>query len=331
MKIENATRADIPALVQLWNAALGANWPMTPQLLRQTMQADPTYEESGNFIIREYSQGENASGEGAPIVAWLLCKSMENPPPQLARFQNMGGIGALCVHPNFQRRGLATQLLARAEEYLTARGSRLSTTYFPHHFLPGIPTDCAAALRFFRARGFEIASHESVDLKRDLSDFALPPRVLAAIEANPTVEIRPAQGGESDAIIEMVTREFPGGWPYTTAQHFARGDKASDVIIAVENGEVIGFCLTADFHSRWLLPGVYWHELLGEKYGGLGPIGIAKEHRKRGLGLALCAVAVQDLKNRGVETMAIDWTGLVDFYGALGFKVWKSYVSASKK
>ena len=331
MKIETATRADIPALTKLWNIAMGANWPMTQQLLRQTMECDPTYEESGNFIIREYSQDENASSEDAPIAAWLVCKSMKNPPPNLARFQNMGGIGALCVHPNFQRRGLATQLLARAEEHLTARDSRLSATYFPHHFLPGIPTDCAAALQFFAKNGYEIASHESVDLKRDLSDFQLSPRVLAALAENPTVEIRPSREDESDAIIEMVTREFPGGWPYTTAQHFARDDKASDVIIAVENGEVIGFCLTADFRSRWLLPGVYWHELLGEKYGGLGPIGIAKKHRKRGLGLALCAVAVQDLKNRGVETMAIDWTGLVDFYGALGFKVWKSYVAASKK
>lgn len=331
MRIETATRADLPALVQLWNAAMDSDWPMTEQLLRQTMECDPTYEAGGNFIIREYSQGENASSENAPMIAWLLCKSMQNPPPELARFRNMGGIGALCVHPERQRRGLATQLLQRAEEYLMARGARLSATYFPHHFLPGIPTDCTAALQFFRKHSYEIASHESVDLKRDLSDFELPPRVLAALEKNPTVEIRPAREDESDAIVEMVSREFPGGWPYTMAQHFARGDKASDVIVAVENGAVIGFCLTADFRSRWLLPSVYWHELLGEKYGGLGPIGVAKEHRKRGLGLALCAVAVQDLKNRGVATMAIDWTGLVDFYGALGFKVWKSYVAANKK
>jgi hypothetical protein len=48
------------------------------------------------------------------------------------------------------------------------------------------------------------------------------------------------------------------------------------------------------------------------------------------LGLALCAVAVDDLKRRGVEQMAIDWTTLIAFYEQLGFSVWKRYLIASK-
>jgi GNAT superfamily N-acetyltransferase len=150
------------------------------------------------------------------------------------------------------------------------------------------------------------------------------------MQANPTVELRPAHEDEKDALIAMVEREFPGGWPYSTHGHFARGGAASDIIIASENNEVIGFCHTADFNSSWLLPGTYWYPLLGSRYGGLGPIGIAKEHRKRGLGLALCAVAVDYLKQRGVERMAIDWTTLVAFYEQLGFAVWKRYLMASK-
>jgi predicted N-acetyltransferase YhbS len=65
--------------------------------------------------------------------------------------------------------------------------------------------------------------------------------------------------------------------------------------------------------------------LLGKFYGGLGPLGIAKAHRKRGLGLAIVALAVEDLKKRGVQRMCIDWTTLTDFYGKLGFEVWKRY------
>ncbi|MBV9470986.1 MAG: hypothetical protein JOZ57_17250, partial [Abitibacteriaceae bacterium] len=65
--------------------------------------------------------------------------------------------------------------------------------------------------------------------------------------------------------------------------------------------------------------------------GGLGPVGMAAAHRKRGLGLAITAMAVWNLKQRGVRQMAIDWTSLVDFYGKLGFSVWKRYLQAEQK
>jgi ribosomal protein S18 acetylase RimI-like enzyme len=318
-KIEPATSDDIPALVELWNAAFGPQWPLTERLLRQTIEGDPYYEPQGNLVTRD----------GNRIIGWILCKSMQNVGPEIARFANRGGIGALCVHPDVQRRGLGTQLLDAAEAHLRAHGSALSTLYFPHHLLPGIPAECEAAIALFRRRGYT-GFNECVDLWRDLADFQIPSKARAAIEANPNVELRPAREDEKEALISMVEREFPGGWPYSTRGHFVRGGAASDIIIASENNEVIGFCHTANFNSPWLLPGTYWHPILGSRYGGLGPIGIAKEHRKRGLGLALCAVAVEDLKRRGVGQMAIDWTTLIAFYEQLGFSVWKRYLLASK-
>jgi predicted N-acetyltransferase YhbS len=98
------------------------------------------------------------------------------------------------------------------------------------------------------------------------------------------------------------------------------------MVIAMEDGEVIGFCHTADSRSQRLISSTYWHPLLGENFGGLGPIGVAKAQRKRGLGLALCAAAVENIRQRGATAMGIDWTTLVDFYGQLGFDVWKTYV-----
>jgi hypothetical protein len=57
---------------------------------------------------------------------------------------------------------------------------------------------------------------------------------------------------------------------------------------------------------------------------------LGKAQRKRGLGLALTAIAVADLKKRGVEKMAIDWTNLIAFYEQLGFRVWKRYWQGEK-
>jgi predicted N-acetyltransferase YhbS len=319
IEYSHAARADVPAIVELWNAAFGPNFPLTERLFLQTVEGDPFYETEGTFLARD----------GEKIVGYVLSKTMRNAGPERGRFQGRGGIGALCVHPDYQQRGLGTELLNRAEEYLASHGSPLTTLYYPHHLLPGIPDESTPARALFEKRGYT-NWRECVDLTRDLADFELPEKVLRALQQNPTVEIRPARESESTPIIEMVAREFPGGWTYSTKSHFTRKGKASDIIVAVENGEVIGFCHTADFNSNWLLPSTYWFPLLGEKFGGLGPVGLAKEHRKRGLGLALTALAVEDLKNRGVEKMGIDWTNLVAFYEQLGFQVWKKYWQCEK-
>ena len=319
MEYSHATGADVTAIVELWNAAFSPNFPLTERLLLQTVECDPFYEPEGTWLARE----------GEKIIGYVLSKTMKNAGPELGRFQGRGGIGVLCVHPEYQRRGIGSQLLGRAEDYLLAHGSPVTTLYYPHHILPGIPEECVAARKLFEKRGYT-NWRECADLVRELDDFQLPEKVLRALELNPNVEIRPAREDESTAVIEFVAREFPGGWTYSTRNHFAQKGKASDIIIAVEKGEVIGFCHTADWNSNWLLPSTYWFPLLGDKYGGLGPVGLAKEQRKRGLGLALTAMAVEDLKRRGVERMAIDWTNLIAFYEQLGFRVWKKYWQAEK-
>lgn len=321
MSIEysHAARADVPQIVELWNTSFGPNFPLTEKLLLQTVEADPFYETAGTWLARD----------GEKVIGYVLSKTMKNAGPELGRFQGRGGIGALCVHPDFQKRGIGTELLNRAEEYLRENGSPVTTLYYPHHILPGVPEECSAARVLLEKRGYT-NWRECADLKRDLRDFQIPEKVRRALEQNPNVEVRPARDDESTRVIEFVEREFPGGWTYSTKNHFARGGAAHDIIVALENEEVIGFCHTADFHSNWLMPNTYWFPLLGEKYGGLGPVGLGKAQRKRGLGLALTALAVENLKNRGVQTMAIDWTNLVAFYEQLGFEVWKKYWQAEK-
>lgn len=318
ISLESASLQAIPQLVALWNDAF-ANWPLTERLLRQTLENDPFHEPEGHFVARD---------NGA-IIGWALCKSNRKVGPELERFQNRGGIGALCVHPQYQRRGIGTQLLQACETYLQSNGSPLTTLYFPHHLLPGIPADSASGLAFFKKHGYE-GFTPCVDLWRELSTYELPAKAVVALAKNPTVEVRRARNEEANRVLDFVSREFPGGWTYSIKTHFARGGQASDIVVSVEDSEVIGFCHTTDWRNDWLLSNVYWHPLLGEHFGGLGPIGIGAEHRKRGLGLALCAVAVEELKRAGVETMAIDWTTLIDFYGQMGFTVWKTYLQGEK-
>ena len=178
---------NIEELVALWHLSLGADWPLTQQLLRQTMQHDPYYEREGCFIARDETRGD-----GEKIVGWVLSKTMKNAGPEVGRFQGRGGIGALCVHPDYRRQGIASALLDRAESHLTGNGIAPCTLYYPHHLLPGIPIECHAAITLFKRRGYG-EWKECVDLKRDLTDYQIPAKARAAIENNPTVELRPAR------------------------------------------------------------------------------------------------------------------------------------------
>jgi GNAT superfamily N-acetyltransferase len=323
LQFSHPTPSDIPALAQLWNVAMPPEFPLTERLLRQSMQDDPWYESEGCWIVRDKDA----------IIGWVMVKSMREAGPEVGRFQNRGGIGALCVHPDYQRRGIGSELLGRAETFLSAHNSPATLLYFPYHLLPGIPDSCVTAIAFFEKHGYGNWKEE-FDLHRNLSNYQIPDKALSALQNNPSVEIRPARDDEATKVINFVAREFPGPWTYTTRQHFLNGGFPHDVIIIVDNMEdnsIIGFCHTGDFHSLKLIPSTYWFPALGPRFGGLGPIGIAKAHRKRGLGLALCAVAVNDLKGRGVEEMAIDWTTLRDFYGQMGFEVWKRYLQGERK
>ena len=328
IQIEVARTEDFSQLLAVWNQSFDAKWPLTEQLLRQSF-ASEFHESAGVFVARDLEHRVLDVAKTSNIVGWIWARSNKLVGKELGRFQDRGGIGALCVLPPFQRRGIATQLCDTAENYLSANNSPLTTLIYPAHLLPGVPLDYAGAVEFFENRGYKRAG-EHHDLRRNLIEYSMPPKAVAAMQNNASVEIRRAREDEAQAVQDFVAREFPGGWTYSTQNHFRHGGKAGDFVVAAENDEIIGFCHTADFRSSRLLPSTYWHQSLGKNFGGLGPIGMAREHRKRGLGLALCAQAVQILKDAGVKEMAIDWTTLVDFYGQMGFTIWKSYAFCAK-
>jgi ribosomal protein S18 acetylase RimI-like enzyme len=142
-KIEPAIQSDIPAL-----SSCG-----TQHLARSGRSPSDCCAKPSKVILTTNREA-TCGARWQRIIGWVLCKSMQNAGPEIARFQGRGGIGALCVHPDVQRRGVGTQLLDAAEAHLRAHGSALSTLYFPHHLLPGIPTECEAAIALFRKRGY---------------------------------------------------------------------------------------------------------------------------------------------------------------------------------
>ncbi len=76
---------------------------------------------------------------------------------------------------------------------------------------------------------------------------------------------------------------------------------------------------------------VRWRALLGEDVGALGVVGVAREHRGRGIGLGLVARGSEILKARGARVGLIVWVVLLEFYAKLGYSPWRSYEMAEPR
>ena len=56
------------------------------------------------------------------------------------------------------------------------------------------------------------------------------------------------------------------------------------------------------------------HEANNRGLGTFGPVGVAMDHRGRGLGRMLLQASLADLRRLGYERAIIPWTGAIDFY-----------------
>ncbi|MGZ3664066.1 MAG: GNAT family N-acetyltransferase [Ktedonobacterales bacterium] len=315
--------------IALWNSALGADFPMTPRLWQQVVTDDPNAMPGDGIAART---------AGGTLAGYVLTRQFHQLEvvPTMESTRGTGWILALVVAPALQRRGVGSQLLRAAEERLRVRGAtRCMAGGGIAHLLPGQPLSLSAdpgdqpALAFWRRYGYT-PSRTEYDLRRNLSDFVAPP-LPAAIRGG-AFRTGPGAAGDESALLAFVGREFPGRWHYDLAQALARGQSIADVILLKDNTSTIqGFLCSWHHHSTLLGPSTYWYPALGERFGGIGPLGIAQGVRGNGLGLALVAAGVETLCSRGVEECAIDWTTLIDFYGALGFHVSHRYSRFEEK
>ncbi|HJP82007.1 MAG TPA: GNAT family N-acetyltransferase, partial [Fimbriimonadaceae bacterium] len=97
------------------------------------------------------------------------------------------------------------------------------------------------------------------------------------------------------------------------------------VYCAVRDQKVYGFALLQRSSDKLPIGGAVWRNSLGEIWGSLGPIGIAKELRGNGLGHGLLGKALEHLRDLGVRRCIIDWTTLDAFYGRHGFEIARRY------
>lgn len=297
--------ADFEAVYGLWQAAMGADWPLTPNFLRRMISGCECYEAGDNFVAE-------TAGE---IVGFAAT--------QMDDTGKSGGILLLMVHPEKRRQSIGRQLHEAATAHLRQHGAEnISLAHGGTETLwPGVPLNMAGSVEFFKACGWRFPD-TCYDLTRDLADYQTPPGTLERIGQQ--IEIRPtATADEAKMVLAFEQRIFPFWAVYF--EMTAQDGRYADILAAWDGAKVVGSLLLDTPDIPGLAPNAVWHLMLGAEMGTIGAVGVDETYRERGIGLAMVARASEMLQARGVRQCMIGWTDLLTFYGRLGYTIWRSY------
>jgi beta-N-acetylhexosaminidase len=305
-------------VLRVWNAAFAETWPLTAPLFANVTQAATPNQVVQHFIARTADR----------IVGFVATqrnpRRVATPQPSYS-----GNIMAVVVDPPFQRQGIGRALIRAAYDHLVSSGAQSVQIggKFPR-FFPGAPQNLPGARPFFEACGWQLDRH-AIDLVRNLSDYQLSPAIQTRMTAE-GITIEPATDSDAESLIAFQSREF-AGW-VDTYRYVARVGDFADFLIARDpkhsrDRGIIGALLMTSpgSQSHPSRPDVLWKTLLGADAGGMGEVGVAADQRGRGVGLALVAYGAEILRKRGAGNAFIGFTDLADFYGKLGFGVWRAY------
>lgn len=302
--------ADWDALARLWAEFYPERYHVDADLLRINTVECPTFDWGASAI--EVMDDET--------LGFVVVKKPSTP-TLWAGWPNQDTyhIGAIA----YRQPEAGIDLMTQAKRAVTDRGAmQLFYGMDCRHFFPGCPEDCHNLCSFLMVEGFE-KSGGHFDLERDLGDYEMP--------AKPTegVDYRMAQDADLPELKAFFEREFPGRWKHDVFEKIGVEGAANTCFAAFDGKKVLGFALIQDWTHKQPIGGGVWRQALGDRWGALGPIGVAAGERGRGLGHSVLGMALSDLKRRGVRNAIIDWTTLEDFYGRHGFKISRRYKSAT--
>jgi GNAT superfamily N-acetyltransferase len=297
--------ADERAVQVLWNTCLARD-EISLTIFRRKVILDPNFDERGCFV---------AEVNGS-IIGFLLSIRRRYPYNDLGLEQGKGWITAFFVAPAWQRRGVASDLLARAEDFLVRVGVHevFVSDYTPNYFIPGVDLDAYNnGYLFLRARGFKKVQNV-YSMGRSLMDFRIPAEteevfhkmrdagyVFTTFEPSLTLKV-----------LEFLRQHHPGDLFRVALERLTENPECDEIFIALKNDQVVGFS-----------------HFMDERFG---PFRIHPDDYGRGLGPLLYYYTVDHMRQKGKRNLWLAWTTgrAKDFYSRVGLKVLRRHVIMKK-
>lgn len=311
--LQPAEQAEQRALVTLWNESAPPDLPISTKLVNYCLTSSSQIAVFGEWAV---VQGQRVG------VAVASALSPANTIGNVAT--KVGWIEILAVHPDYQRQGVGTTLLQHMEHWLAEQGCRsIAIGGSLRPFFPGVPVALNTVAFFQR---FDFTVQQSVwDVAMNLATYT-PPEIVRPIEGL----VRPAQEIDHSYLDEFLQREFPGRWHQGFQQMMASAPmRLADYMVLWTERGIDGFCRLTFADSPRPIEQFYPYQL-PRPWGQLGPIGVSADRRGMGFGAAVLDAGLRRLHNNGVNGCIIDWTTLIEFYGAFGFQPHREYKPLTK-
>lgn len=303
---------DLAAVHRLWLRTLGDTWPLTMEGLNKVIGLSGGKVEECTWVL-----------ELAGEIVGFAAADIERSQPHV-----QAGIKLVMVAPERQRQGYGRKLLQAVFNCLQeARVNNMGLgAHGGSYFWPGVPDNLMAAENFFAANGWRY-DETCADLIQDIRDYFVPDVVREPIRRN-GVHLSVAAERDATELLQFEAEHFPY-WHRYFELAVGQGFWGDILLVRGSDQRLIGTTLISDPGSTWEPSGILWQEALGERTGSIGCLGVMESCRERGLGLMLAAYATEALMQRGIVTSYLGWTGLVDWYGKLGYRVWRRYKRGS--
>ena len=305
-------------LNQMWNDEYGFIFPISDQLFRYKTIETPGFLSDASFVALEDNQ----------VVGFITSKIYQHVIP-IEAYLGVGWINILFVKKGYRNLGIGSALLEATTNQLVAKGVKkiyLGKDY--QNFFPGPPKDLKSFYEWFTKRGFN-GLYETNDLINDhLSKTKLQP---LPYHENRNYDIHLLQEGERDGLRVFFQNNFPGRWLVEFEDYMQNGGSGKEFIVCTSGSQIVGFCRigTSDTPINQSAFSLTWRDRF-EHLGGIGPLGVNKDHRHNNIAYNLIVYAIEELKQRGCNVAIIDWTNLLEFYRLFGFELWKSYTYFEK-
>ena len=295
IEIYPLTQKDAQEVVALWNKTLTAH-PMTIDRFNSLFFGEINAEPKLKltaFIAKHHE-----------LVGFVIGYQRNLPAPGLGLEPELGYLTAIGVDPKVQRNAIGSLLLEKLLNELGNIEILLCgrTGSAPAAVFPGVELEnYLGAVEFFEQHGFaKLATANS--MSREITDI---------VKLDLPAEVTFATNLDLPKFENFIATAFPGDWAEVAVKKAATNPAELGVVMV--NNQYAGFAV--------------WNQ------GWFGPVGVAAEFRKYGLGKLLVKNAMNQMSSAGIKKIWFNWADewVVPFYKSLGFEINRSYQRMQRK
>lgn len=308
LSIRTLKSVDLADILSIWNRALVRDTVSQGRLVSM-IYGDPDYQpgkDSGFFVATR----------GGKQVGFLRAVIRHWPNDRVGLEPEDGWISVVAVDPDHQRQGVGTALLQRALDYFRKHGRKKiwvcgHTGSAPGYTFCGVDKDAyPGGLKLLTKAGFKVRN-EPVSMTREVVTFDVDGLAREAAKACPEAEVVTLTPERIDDFFNFLAECFPGDWN-TAARAKVRAGLLHEVLIAILNGKVVGYC--------------QWE---GEHFG---PFGVASEVRNKKIGARIFIEAVRRIRQADGRTAWFNWADedAARFYRRFGMQAQRHFAILTK-